>query len=206
MIKHPRGHFRRCATLLSHHMKAEWSGTACPQSSARAVLDLEIDLFARICSVKSNELAWLLKNVPLTLPPSLPPSLLPPPGMFSRPLHRFVAKTVGVTLLAGVCFHLAMDNALNTRAPRPSEMRGEEGREGGERFGVMPGEEEEGREGGREERSGVANQNEAFRRFLMDLEGKDAKTRIEEAAQGMEYFMQPKVGGGGGREGGREGS
>ena len=53
-----------------------------------------------------------------------------------------------------------------------------------------------------EERSGVANQNEAFRRFLMDLEGKDAKTRIEEAAQGMEYFMQPKVGGG--REGGRE--
>jgi len=118
-----------------------------------------------------------------------------------------VATTVGVTLLAGVCFHVAMDNALRTRAPRPSERGGEEGREG-ERFGVMPGEEEEdGREGGRREeveRSGVANQNEAFRRFLMDLEGKDAKTRIEDAVEGMVYFMQPEVGGGG-REGGREG-
>ena len=54
-----------------------------------------------------------------------------------------------------------------------------------------------------EDRSGVVNQNEAFKRFLSELETKDAKTRIEEAAQGMEYFMQPKVRGG--REGGRKG-
>jgi len=127
---------------------------------------------------------------------------------FTRPLHRFVAKTVAVTLLAGVCFHVAMDNALATRAPRPSERRGEEG--GEERWGLMPeeeGAEEEGRRGGKkieEERSGVTNQNEAFKRFLSELETKDAKTRIEEAAQGMEYFMQPKVGEEGRREGGTE--
>ena len=39
----------------------------------------------------------------------------------------------------------------------------------------------------------VANQNAAFRRFLQELDGKDAKTKIEEAAVGMDYFMRPEV-------------
>ncbi|TFJ83112.1 hypothetical protein NSK_005581 [Nannochloropsis salina CCMP1776] len=105
--------------------------------------------------------------------------------MFRRPLHRFVAKTVGVTFLAGVCFHFAMDSVTASRAPRPVAAREEPcflAEEGTKR-------EREGSAGA--QNSGVANQNEAFRRFLVNLEGKDAQTKIEDAVQGMEYFMRP---------------
>jgi len=107
--------------------------------------------------------------------------------MFRRPLHRFVAKTVGVTFLAGVCFHFAMDSVTASRAPRPVAAREEPcflAEEGTKR-------EREGSAGA--QNSGVANQNEAFRRFLVNLEGKDAQTKIEDAVQGMEYFMRPTV-------------
>ena len=119
--------------------------------------------------------------------------------MFSRPLHRFVAKTVAVCTVASVAFHVAMDNALHTRPPRKEEEEAEAARRRHREelvmmYGSGGGEgcfAEERREAPPEAVSRVANQNEAFRRFLAGLDEKDNKTKIEEAAQGIDYFMRP---------------